>query len=77
MTPGADAVRGVRDPELDQTLEELHVVSEDWVSVERTAAGGSSSSSATVVLVRFRPTLGHCAFAKMVRARPARRPPTR
>ncbi len=58
-----DAIRAVRDPEKPQTLEELDVVREELVRVERRRAGGDEGFVATVGFV---PTVPHCSLATLI-----------
>ncbi len=57
-----DIIRNIKDPEKEETLEELEVVRENLVSVSRL----SSESSFYSVKVEFVPTVPHCSLATLI-----------
>ena len=57
-----DIIRNIKDPEKEETLEELEVVRENLVSVNRLSAESSFYS----VKVEFVPTVPHCSLATLI-----------
>ncbi|XP_042862290.1 uncharacterized protein LOC122247247 isoform X2 [Penaeus japonicus] len=55
-----DAIRLVRDPEKDATLEDLNVVSEEGVTVTR------FNEDKYLIAVEFVPTISHCSLATLI-----------
>ncbi|KAB7495619.1 MIP18 family protein FAM96A [Armadillidium nasatum] len=55
-----DAIRFVKDPEKDSTLEDLEVLQEDKVKVTKFASGKY------LVDVEFVPTIPHCSLATLI-----------
>lgn len=53
----ADLIRNINDPEHPLTLEELHVVQEDLISI---------SDKQNQVHIRFTPTIPHCSMATLI-----------
>lgn len=51
----SDLIRDIKDPEFPNTLEDLNVVSEDFVTVEN-----------GLIIVHFKPTIPHCSLATMI-----------
>ncbi|XP_063701078.1 MIP18 family protein galla-1 [Culicoides brevitarsis] len=56
-----DILRTVRDPEKPTTLEDLDVISEDYIFVEK-----PTDSNVHVVRVEFKPTIQHCSLATLI-----------
>uniref|UniRef100_A0A336MFR9 CSON011716 protein n=1 Tax=Culicoides sonorensis TaxID=179676 RepID=A0A336MFR9_CULSO len=56
-----DILRTVRDPEKPTTLEDLNVISEDFIFVEK-----PTDSNVHVVRVEFQPTIQHCSLATLI-----------
>ena len=56
-----DFIRTIKDPEKPNTLEELNVVYEEGVIVQKPTAGNVS-----VVRVEFNPTVPHCSLATLI-----------
>ena len=56
-----DLVRSVTDPEHPLTLEQLAVVNEEHITVDR----GNENASPSVVL-EFTPTIPHCSMATLI-----------
>lgn len=57
-----DLIRTIRDPEkLDQTLEDLSVVSQDLIQAHR-----GRRSGITVTTIAFVPTVPHCSLATLI-----------
>lgn len=54
-----DAIGGIRDPERPNTLEELGVVSEENIFIEKTEQGYN-------IKVIWEPTAPHCSFANNI-----------
>lgn len=54
-----DLIRDINDPEHPYTLEQLNVVQEELIRVER-------DSKHTYVHVRFTPTIPHCSMATLI-----------
>jgi len=50
-----DLIRNIKDPEHPLTLEQLNVVSEDNISIDKNA-----------VVVKFTPTITHCSLATLI-----------
>ena len=57
-----DIIRNIKDPEKEETLEELDVVRESLVSVNR----NSPESTFYSVRVEFVPTVPHCSLATLI-----------
>lgn len=57
-----DIIRNIKDPEKEETLEELDVVRESLVSVNRI----SPESTFYSVRVEFVPTVPHCSLATLI-----------
>ncbi|XP_063615209.1 cytosolic iron-sulfur assembly component 2A-like [Penaeus indicus] len=55
-----DAIRLVRDPEKDATLEDLNVVSEEGIKVTR------FNEDKYLITVEFVPTISHCSLATLI-----------
>ncbi|KAK2156490.1 hypothetical protein LSH36_212g04053 [Paralvinella palmiformis] len=55
-----DLIRDIRDPEKDNTLEELNVVCEDCVTVSML------DTDTFLVRVEFTPTVSHCSMATLI-----------
>lgn len=53
----ADLIRNINDPEHPLTLEELHVVQEDLISI---------SDKQNQVHIQFTPTIPHCSMATLI-----------
>ncbi|CAF2842032.1 unnamed protein product [Rotaria sp. Silwood2] len=52
-----DLIRSINDPEHPLTLEELHVVDLDGITID---------NQASTVQVQFRPTIPHCSMATLI-----------
>ena len=55
-----DIIRTIKDPEKSENLEELNVVQEDLVKVQRL------SGSQYLISVEFVPTVPHCTLATLI-----------
>ena len=55
-----DIIRSIKDPEKSENLEELNVVQEDLVKVQRL------SESQFLISVEFVPTVPHCTLATLI-----------
>lgn len=56
-----DLLRTIKDPEKPQTLEELNVVSEEMITVQKIVSG-----QVPVVRIEFNPTVPHCSLATLI-----------
>lgn len=56
-----DILRTVRDPEKPNTLEDLNVINEEFIHVEK-----PTDSNVHVVRVEFNPTVPHCSLATLI-----------
>lgn len=56
-SPISDLIRDITDPEHPLTLEELHVVQEDLISVD---------NGKNTVQISFTPTIPHCSMATLI-----------
>lgn len=52
-----DIIRGIKDPEHPLTLEQLHVVSKEQITVDE---------DENYILIRFTPTIPHCSMATLI-----------
>jgi hypothetical protein len=57
LTPRADLIRGITDPEHPLTLEQLSVVYPEGISVD---------DAASKAVVEFTPTVPHCSMATLI-----------
>ena len=55
-----DLIRGIKDPEKIETLEELNVVTEEGVQVKR------FNNDCFLITVEFIPTVPHCTLASLI-----------
>ncbi|KAL3885250.1 hypothetical protein ACJMK2_025338 [Sinanodonta woodiana] len=55
-----DLIRDIRDPEKTETLEELNVVSEEGVTVQR------FNTDEYLIKIEFIPTVPHCSLASLI-----------
>ncbi|CAI9729199.1 Hypothetical predicted protein [Octopus vulgaris] len=55
-----DLIRGIKDPEKIETLEELNVVTEEGVEVKR------FSDQCFLIRIEFIPTVPHCTLASLI-----------
>lgn len=55
-----DLIRDIRDPEKDQTLDELNVVAEHLIDVKKT------DCDEYLINVNFTPTVPHCSLATLI-----------
>jgi metal-sulfur cluster biosynthetic enzyme len=58
----SDLIKTIQDPEKPNSLEDLGVVSEDGVSVDRLAP----NSEELVISVKLVPTVPHCSLATLI-----------
>jgi len=56
-----DMLRTIRDPEKPSTLEDLNVVYEEGIFVQK-----PTSNNVTVIRVEFNPTVPHCSLATLI-----------
>ncbi|XP_028410679.1 cytosolic iron-sulfur assembly component 2A-like isoform X2 [Dendronephthya gigantea] len=59
-TNNRDLIRDIRDPEKDQTLEELNVVAENMIRVRKTGC------DEYLVNISFTPTVPQCSLATLI-----------
>lgn len=59
--PITDYLRTIRDPEKPQTLEDLNVVSEEGIIVQK-----PTPDNVYVVRIEFNPTVPHCSLATLI-----------
>lgn len=55
-----DIVKGIRDPELPQTLEELNVIEEEYIRINKFGDDVYS------IQIEFKPTVPHCSLATLI-----------
>ncbi|XP_068694236.1 cytosolic iron-sulfur assembly component 2A-like [Montipora capricornis] len=55
-----DLVKDIRDPELPQTLEELNVLEEEFIKIDKT---GNDEYN---IKIEFTPTVPHCSLATLI-----------
>lgn len=55
-----DLIRGIKDPEKIETLEELNVVTEEGVQVKR------FNNDCFLITIEFIPTVPHCTLASLI-----------
>lgn len=55
-----DIVKDIRDPELPQTLEELHVIEEEFIKIDKI------ESDEYIIKIEFTPTVPHCSLATLI-----------
>lgn len=55
-----DIIKDVRDPELPQTLEELNVIEEEYIRINKF---GDDEYS---IQIEFKPTVPHCSLATLI-----------
>ncbi|KAJ7365870.1 Cytosolic iron-sulfur assembly component 2A [Desmophyllum pertusum] len=55
-----DLVKDIRDPELPQTLEELNVIEEDFIKIDKIDDDEYS------IKIEFKPTVPHCSLATLI-----------
>ncbi|KAK2562919.1 Cytosolic iron-sulfur assembly component 2A [Acropora cervicornis] len=55
-----DIVKDIRDPELPQTLEELHVIEEEFIKIDKI------ENDEYIIKIEFTPTVPHCSLATLI-----------
>ncbi|XP_029194862.2 cytosolic iron-sulfur assembly component 2A-like [Acropora muricata] len=55
-----DIVKDIRDPELPQTLEELHVIEEEFIKIDKIG------NDDYIIKIEFTPTVPHCSLATLI-----------
>ncbi|XP_058950479.2 cytosolic iron-sulfur assembly component 2A-like [Pocillopora verrucosa] len=55
-----DIVKGIKDPELPQTLEELNVIEEEYIRINKFGDDVYS------IQIEFKPTVPHCSLATLI-----------
>lgn len=53
-------MKDIRDPELPQTLEELHVIEEEFIKIDKI------ENDEYIIKIEFTPTVPHCSLATLI-----------